>query len=69
VLVEYSQFEIFIVAVSVSIPLQYRNLAVNGLQFSGADTMIVPVQNERLPYQQLPGGIFKYSDSTGGGLR
>ena len=49
--VEYSEFEIFVITVAIGVTLQGCDLAIDCLQLAGADGMIVPVENERLPYQ------------------
>jgi hypothetical protein len=55
----YSQFQIFLIPVAISISLQRFDLAIGGFQFAGADAMFVPVQYKRFPYQQFPCSIFK----------
>ena len=49
--VEDSEFEIFVVPITVGVALQGSDLPVDNFQLAGADAVFVPVQNKRLPYR------------------
>jgi hypothetical protein len=44
--IEDSEFDIFVISVAPSIPLQGSDLVVDDFQLSDADAVFVPVQNQ-----------------------
>jgi hypothetical protein len=49
--IEDSEFEIFVVSITIGVTLQCSNLTVDHFQLPGADTVFVPVQDKWLPYR------------------
>lgn len=62
---EDTEAEVFLVTIAAGLPLEEVDLAVHDLQFTGADGVFVPVQDKRLPEQQLMGGLLQDGDVAG----
>jgi hypothetical protein len=46
---EDSAFEIFLIPIPAGLALEHPDFTVHGLQFSGIDRVIVPIQNKGFP--------------------
>ncbi len=47
---QYSEFEVLVVSIAAGLPLKHPDLSVHYFQFTGADTVLVPVEDKWSPY-------------------